>query len=102
MSVARPTKWGNPFWHVAKFHGIELSLRLFGEMANGCWKPNLIAALPEAYGRSIYEVHQGWIKRLGGHPIEMIRSELRGHLLACWCKLDEDCHGDILAEIANG
>lgn len=28
--------------------------------------------------------------------------ELRGRDLACWCKLDEPCHADILLELANG
>ncbi|MBF9351384.1 DUF4326 domain-containing protein [Mycobacteroides chelonae] len=26
---------------------------------------------------------------------------LRGHDLACWCPLDQPCHGDVLLEIAN-
>ncbi len=30
-------------------------------------------------------------------PIE----ELRGKHLACWCKLDQPCHADVLLEIAN-
>lgn len=29
------------------------------------------------------------------------RSELRGKVLACWCK-PLACHGDILSEVANG
>ncbi len=29
------------------------------------------------------------------------RRELRGKLLACWCRLDQPCHADVLAEIAN-
>ena len=28
--------------------------------------------------------------------------ELRGKDLACWCRLDQACHADILLEIANG
>jgi len=27
--------------------------------------------------------------------------ELRGRDLACWCKLDEDCHADVLLDLAN-
>jgi len=27
--------------------------------------------------------------------------QLRGKNLACWCKLDEKCHADVLLEIAN-
>jgi hypothetical protein len=32
---------------------------------------------------------------------EQARGELRGKDLACWCALDEPCHGDVLLEIAN-
>jgi hypothetical protein len=27
--------------------------------------------------------------------------ELRGKNLACWCKLDEACHADVLLRLAN-
>lgn len=30
-----------------------------------------------------------------------IRHKLRGKDLACWCKEDAPCHGDLLLEIAN-
>ena len=32
--------------------------------------------------------------------ISRAKSELRGRRIACWCK-PEDCHGDVLAEIAD-
>lgn len=28
-------------------------------------------------------------------------SPLRGKNLACWCPLDQDCHADVLLEMAN-
>lgn len=28
-------------------------------------------------------------------------SELRGKDLACWCRLDEECHADVLLALAN-
>lgn len=28
-------------------------------------------------------------------------TELKGKNLACWCKLDEPCHADVLLELAN-
>lgn len=31
-----------------------------------------------------------------------IRRDLRGKVLCCWCRLDQDCHADILLRIANG
>jgi len=38
------------------------------------------------------------------HPelIELVRRELAGKSLACWCRVNEPCHGDVLLEIAAG
>lgn len=33
------------------------------------------------------------------HP-DMLE-ELRGKSVACWCPLDQPCHGDVLLELAN-
>jgi len=33
--------------------------------------------------------------------LENLRKELKGKNLACWCKLTEKCHADILLKIAN-
>jgi hypothetical protein len=37
-----------------------------------------------------------------GYPTKrIIRKELQGLNLACWCPLSEPCHADLLIEIAN-
>lgn len=33
---------------------------------------------------------------------EKVKRELKGKNLACWCKLSEKCHADVLLEVANG
>jgi hypothetical protein len=33
---------------------------------------------------------------------DRIVAELAGKNLACWCRLDQRCHADVLLEIANG
>lgn len=33
---------------------------------------------------------------------EMVRAELAGRDLACWCPLSEACHADVLLAVANG
>jgi hypothetical protein len=48
-----------------------------------------------------YEAHHSFLKWLRGHPINMARSELRGHNLACCCSLSEASHADIWLELAN-
>ena len=41
-------------------------------------------------------------KVTSGDEIRMLaRQELRGHDLACWCRLDQPCHADVLLQIAN-
>lgn len=38
----------------------------------------------------------------GRHAIIRSRlNELRGQDLACWCRLDQPCHADVLLEFAN-
>lgn len=32
----------------------------------------------------------------------LIRDQLAGRDLACWCRVGSPCHGDVLLEIANG
>lgn len=78
--VARPTKWGNPYVVgvdgppvacVFKFH-IMLCARL----------------VPEE------RAEQRRLRRI-------IKRELRGKNLACWCALDQPCHADVLLKVAN-
>ena len=107
--VGRPTKFGNPYWDVRRY-GLDLCIRLFRETATGCWDPSIIprGEFSDLWEAWIYSEHCAWLKRIGHHPVEEIRSELRGKDLACWCSLmDKDgkptqCHADILLEIANG
>jgi hypothetical protein len=35
-------------------------------------------------------------------PLRGLASSLRGKNVACWCPLDEPCHGDVWLELANG
>lgn len=34
--------------------------------------------------------------------VDKAKKELRGKNLACWCRLDQPCHADVLLELANG
>jgi len=35
------------------------------------------------------------------YNVNMIRRQLAGKNLACWCRLDQPCHADVLLELAN-
>lgn len=88
VSVARPTKWGNPFWIGSnrcsgrgqtyaeeRVTDAETSVRFFREM---------LSITPRNY------------------PTQAeIVAELRGRDLACWCKPGAPCHADVLLELAN-
>lgn len=75
--VGRPTKWGNPFSHVASSHPVML-----------------VQDREEAIS-----MYRGW---LDDHPelVHAARQELKGKDLVCWCA-PRACHADVLLEIAN-
>jgi hypothetical protein len=69
--VGRPSRWANPF-RVAKPEWSEdVVVALFSELC-----------VPE------------WT-RTGAI------ASLRGRNLACWCRLDQPCHADVLLQLAN-
>ena len=95
--VGRPTKFGNPF--PIPGYGLEQSLTLFWNSAHGIWDPAVVSLHIDLV--PAYEAHQKFLKRLGGHPVEVARAELGGHDLACWCAPEARCHADIWLAIAN-
>lgn len=99
--VGRPSVWGNPFPEPT--FGLDRSLRLFRNSVQGIWSPSVFAENdPDHIVGFAYKEHLRWTRRLGGHPLEVIRSELAGRDLACWCPLNQPCHADVLLEFANG
>lgn len=76
VSVTRPGKWGNPF---------------------PCAGNNKLAV--QAFEDWIYQRREMYGPPPPSH--EVIRRELAGKNLACWCKVGEPCHGDVLLKIAN-
>ena len=94
--VARPTRWGNPFrptrrageWMVVDDNGVTYSL-----MAN---------TKAAAIGRAVdlYRQDIEWL--LAPVTVDVIRSELAGRDLACWCPIESACHADVLLEYAGG
>lgn len=97
--VARPSRWGNPF--PVELFGRDLAIGLFREMVQGTRPSRLLRGLGEDLSDIASREREAWLDRLGGHPAELARRELAGHDLACWCRLDQACHADVLLEIAN-
>jgi Domain of unknown function (DUF4326) len=71
--VARPSKWGNPY-----VVGVDGTRTECVELYRGA-------------------MERGQLPFTGAD----VRRELAGRDLACWCRLDEVCHGDLLLEMAN-
>jgi Domain of unknown function (DUF4326) len=95
VSVARPTKWGNPIdWRTYPKHFVDMD-------GNDC------NCVPDAERRRFSVIDFGSVVKFGigalpGYPSRAeIAAALRGKDLACWCPLDQPCHADVLLEIAN-
>ena len=101
VNVARPTIWGNPFY-VSKWRDAATCVALYRDSVQGIWNPATSEHLPQAWqGYAEHtEWHQRWRKRMNCSPIEWV-PHLRGMHLACWCKLGEPCHAQVLLELAN-
>lgn len=100
--VSRPTKWGNPI-AVSDVAGQYPSLSQ-RQVAT------LVVRDFETLARSGSLSLPNW-RRSGGergpvtwvYPgVAEIREHLAGRDLACWCRLGDPCHADVLLEIANG
>lgn len=93
--VGRGTKWGNPYRIVS----------VGEETFNVVWindydfKLLVAFALPKdmAVKLAIDKYREG----INQEAIDIIKKELQGKNLSCWCKPGEPCHADVLLEIAN-
>jgi len=81
--VARPSKWGNPY-------------RVGDEFLND---KGLVVDRVEDAADAVGRFRQ-YVARIGLHML--VRRNLAGRDLACWCPLDQPCHADVLLELANG
>lgn len=70
--IDRTTRWGNPYHIISGFRSRGESIRLY-----------------EQYCRA------------SPGMVEMIKAELKGKVLGCWCRPKLACHGDVLARIAE-
>ena len=78
--VGRPTMWGNPYRVVDGNR----------ESAIACYRKEIAWALSGVNCSAL------WTAR-----VKAGLTDLRGKDLACWCRLDQLCHADVLLELAN-
>ena len=87
--VGRPTQWGNPY------KAGDIIEALFStEAVDVLAVERVVITAQKAV--DLFEARlTRWSK---GH----IRAHFRGKNLACFCRLDQPCHADVLLKIANG
>lgn len=119
VSVTRPGKWGNPFdfrssdccWLALSYgcRGDRLGRQQASVKAFAEWVD------PLTDGKKLVRIERGVSFGTGGNncqigprfivgpppSINTIRAELAGKNLACFCKLGEPCHADVLLALAN-
>ena len=107
--VSRPGKRGNVY-HVERTGGKHRWPATFGRWC--VWtdaNPIGLAAAVEyfdEYGEAVeFAVRQFWrylrLARKGRALARAAKRELSGKDVACFCRLDRPCHGDVLLEVAN-
>jgi hypothetical protein len=117
VKVTRPGKWGNPFnlrsadhcWTAVAhgFRGDRLGRQAASVAIFRAWVLNGKA---DGVACGFYAERNGETHALAAAPaieakapptVAEIRERLAGKNLACWCKIGEPCHGDVLLKIAN-
>jgi hypothetical protein len=83
--VGRPTMWGNPFRIGERFY-------VAGPIGPTEWLDSSREGVVKAFRAWTWEHIDYWAA---------ITRCLRGKDLACWCRLDQPCHADVLLELAN-
>lgn len=100
VSVARPGRWSNPFT-VAEV-GMPAAIDAFRVLMTGGWSPGCLSHLTDSDYNRAYAARTKWLDRNKWQfPEHGAIHELRGKNLACWCKLGDPCHADVLLDLAN-
>lgn len=104
LYVGRPSRWGNPFVIEAvgdRWQVIDSGNRS-GALAE---EPQFF---PDKYYAAVFavrffELHTGpmGLYEFSDDDLRLLREQLAGRDLACWCPPDRPCHADVLLEIAN-
>lgn len=113
VSVARPTKWGNPFKRLGENEYLycDASHRrtvftpwvIFDHEQDIDREPVTAQMCVDYFRRWLTgEFNAENIVRPCEFTMEQIRAALGGKDLCCWCPEGDPCHADVLLEVANG
>ncbi|WP_207795453.1 DUF4326 domain-containing protein [Cryobacterium zongtaii] len=97
--VDRRSRWGNPFavdksTQIQRYPALVSMPQLFGHVrprdrAEAVRLFRYLFLTPRVIDSPAY------------YTADVVREELAGKDLACWCSLDQPCHADVLLELAN-
>lgn len=87
VKVDRTTKWGNPF-RVTKGQTAQQAVDAF---RNWLLDQPYQGKTRDGVFRMLYDPQR----------LRQMLPQLEGKNLACWCKLGQPCHADVLLELAN-
>lgn len=106
VKVDRSTKFGNPFMRDIEPELIAIRAAVLGWSGDDDGQRRASLAIFKAWIFGKLKSDPQWV--CNPKPpmpakkfIEIVRAELRGKNLACWCKPGAACHADVLLEIAN-
>ncbi len=89
VSVARPSKWGNP-WRVWRDSRLDRWI---------CQRDGSAHSERFSSKRDAIDASVAHFRAVAKAKFDV--SELRGKDLMCFCPLDQPCHADVLLKLAN-
>ena len=100
--VDRTTRWGNPFVVPGSYPAQSLPAELINSLelkVHDSRNGPFVAVETPAQAVGLF----GWWIMADAQQAhrDLVRANLKGRNLACWCKLGFPCHADLLLEIAN-
>ena len=109
VSVARPSRWGNPYNVDRLRRGLVGALEWSGNPSLDLYQVWVRSELPLVETKDLAaELAVELFRRLCARfaeadpdGYEAWLAALRGKNLACYCPLDQPCHADVLLELAN-
>ena len=96
MSVARPSKWGNPFKVGETYRAGTWQHAVLADMEPAVGPLDTVIVLDAA---TAVEAFARWLIETPQMMVSL--RELAGRNLACWCPPTSSCHADVLLELAN-
>jgi len=93
--VGRGSRWGNPFVIVSADNEHWVYDTLSGQYSEKTHSTKAEAA------KEACELYEFVLRSEHREELGEFLKPLKGKDLACWCKLDQPCHADVLLEIAN-